>query len=76
LELGQKTRLAQERLESVRWNLAGESHDEILRLMHRPQNPRLLDVFASVSQGVRTGANHVFVIGGSAAEEVGAAASG
>ena len=70
LELGQKTQIPLERLQSVPWNLAGESHDEILRLMHRPQHPRLIDVFPNISQGVRTGANHVFVIRGSAVEEI------
>jgi tRNA1(Val) A37 N6-methylase TrmN6 len=70
LELGQKTQIPLERLQSFPWNLAGESHDKILHLMQRPELPRLLDVFPNISQGVRTGANHIFIIKGNAREEI------
>ncbi|HYP42765.1 MAG TPA: Eco57I restriction-modification methylase domain-containing protein, partial [Candidatus Nitrosocosmicus sp.] len=61
-ELGQKLQIPQERFQSVPWNLAGNAHDEILRIMHRPNMPLLFDLFPNISQGVRTGANHIFVI--------------
>ncbi len=51
-----------ERLQSTPWNLSEGSQDDILRQMQNPKFPSLLDVFTQVSQGVRTGANNVFVI--------------
>ncbi|HEX7313860.1 MAG TPA: Eco57I restriction-modification methylase domain-containing protein [Pyrinomonadaceae bacterium] len=70
LELGQKSQLPLERLQSVPWNLTGEGLDEILHKMQRPEFPRLMDVFSNISQGVRTGANHIFVIKGNIAQEI------
>jgi methylase of polypeptide subunit release factors len=70
LGLGQKTQIPLERLQSFPWNLTGESQDKVLHLMQRPEFPRLIDVFPNISQGVRTGANHIFVIKGNAQEEI------
>ena len=69
-ELGQKLQIPQERFQKVPWNLAGDAHDEILRIMHRPNMPLLFDVFPNISQGVRTGANHIFVIKNGNAGEI------
>jgi methylase of polypeptide subunit release factors len=51
-----------DRFKVVPWDISSGDHDEILQLMRRQPSPRLLDLFPSVSQGIRTGANQFFVV--------------
>ena len=70
LSLGEKNQIPSERLQSSPWNLVSGTHEEILSLMRQTQFPRLLDVFPKISQGLRTGANSIFLLQAQAAKEI------
>jgi hypothetical protein len=60
--VGETSSLPTERLHKHPWDFAaGISHDA-LRLLRDPRNPLLSDIFHDVQQGIRTGANEVFVV--------------
>jgi methylase of polypeptide subunit release factors len=69
-KLAQKTELPSSRLLSHPWNLANESKNEIVKLMHEPGLPSILDIFRNICQGVRTGANQIFLINQEAAAHI------
>jgi methylase of polypeptide subunit release factors len=58
----QKAELPYARLFSHPWNLSSDSASEILQRMQAAPYPGILEVFRDLCQGVRTGANHVFLI--------------
>lgn len=59
---GTTTSLPHDRLLKHPWDFAtGDVHD-ILRLLRAPSHPLLTDIFGGIVQGVRTGANQVFVV--------------
>jgi len=61
-DLARKVELPYSRLLSHPWDLSSDSSSEILQLLHEPGLPGILDVFRDVCQGVRTGANHIFLV--------------
>jgi methylase of polypeptide subunit release factors/DNA modification methylase len=61
-DLAQKADLPYSRLFSHPWDLSSDSSNEILQLLHEPGLPGILGVFRDVSQGIRTGANHIFLV--------------
>jgi methylase of polypeptide subunit release factors len=61
-DLAQRTELPYARLLSHPWNLSSDSSSEILQRMQTTQFPGMLDVFRGLCQGVRTGANQVFLL--------------
>jgi len=61
-DLAQKTALPHSRLLSHPWNLSNDSSSEILQRMQASEFPGILDIFRDVCQGVRTGANQVFLV--------------
>jgi hypothetical protein len=68
LSAGESVTLSTEKLAEVPWDFAsGESHN-ILTSFQDGKNPLLTDIFGGIFQGVRTGANDVFVLSAKAAE--------
>jgi methylase of polypeptide subunit release factors len=59
---GETTQVPSERFQNLPWDLTGGTHENILHLMRQPRFPRLSDVFPQISQGIRTGANNIFVL--------------
>jgi len=53
--------LPAERFRAAPWDLSSGVHDDVLRLMRRPECPLLAEVFPNINQGIRTGANQFFV---------------
>jgi methylase of polypeptide subunit release factors len=62
--------LPSERFQAAPWDLSSGVHDDVLRLMRRPECPRLMEVFPTINQGIRTGANQFFVVPKSIAAEL------
>lgn len=58
----------QDQLNIHPWNLNTGLHDEIFQLMQNPKLPSTLEFFPKIIQGVRTGANNVFIINKKEAE--------
>lgn len=54
--------IPQKQLEEHPWNLTSGFHEEILKKFIDSSNPKLTDVFPRIIQGVRTGANNIFVV--------------
>ncbi len=59
---GESITLSREQLSSPSWHFTSNETEDILRLMRSPQNPLLTSVIGRVVQGLRTGANDVFVV--------------
>jgi len=60
---GETTSLSTERLASHPWDFATDEMTDVLRLARNAHHPLLSDIFGDIVQGLRTGANQVFVIG-------------
>ncbi|MHB8730844.1 MAG: HsdM family class I SAM-dependent methyltransferase [bacterium] len=58
----QVAELPADRFTEAPWHLSSGVGDDVLRLMRGAQFPRLTDLFPNISQGIRTGANHVFLV--------------
>lgn len=58
----QQTELSYSRLSSHPWELSNDLSSAILQRMHEPELPGILDIFHDVCQGVRTGANQIFLV--------------
>ena len=61
-EKAQITEIPTERLLSHPWNLTNEIRNEIISKMHHQDFPTVQDVFSNICQGVRTGANPLFLL--------------
>ncbi|WP_405107098.1 N-6 DNA methylase [Paenibacillus sp. FSL K6-1217] len=66
-----KIEIPADRLKSHPWTFTTGMHDKIFNLMQHADLPNLTDIFPKVLQGVRTGANNLFVIENSLLEEYG-----
>lgn len=62
--------LPAERFHATPWDLSSGVHDDVLRMMRRPECPRLAEVFPNINQGIRTGANQFFMVPKSVAAEL------
>jgi methylase of polypeptide subunit release factors len=54
--------VAVEKLKSFPWEFASPGAGQVLSLLQKKEHPLLTDVFSGIFQGVRTGANDIFVI--------------
>ncbi|HEY1349503.1 MAG TPA: N-6 DNA methylase [Ktedonobacteraceae bacterium] len=61
-DVARRTELPSARLFSHPWDLSSNSSNEILQRMQTAGLPGILDVFRGLCQGVRTGANQVFLV--------------
>lgn len=59
---GETATLPQERLLAHPWDFASGDIHEVLRKLRDPRHPFIGDVFKDIQQGIRTGANDVFII--------------
>ncbi len=59
---GQTSSLPSERLATHPWDFATDRTHEALRLLREDQHPLIDTVFGQILQGLRTGANQVFVV--------------
>lgn len=59
---GKTATLPTERLAAHPWSFAADTVHEALRLLGHADHPQIEDVFGRILQGLRTGANHVFVV--------------
>ncbi len=50
------------RFQSAPWDLSSGINDEVMRLMRRPDCLLLEEVFPTINQGIRTGANQFFLV--------------
>ena len=60
--MGQTTSLPSDRLRSHPWGFATDQAHESIRLLRDDRHPLIDTVFGSIFQGLRTGANQVFVV--------------
>ena len=44
------------------WNFASGIEEEIIRICSNLKNPKIMDIFLGVFQGVRTGANDIYIV--------------
>lgn len=59
---GVTTSLRSERLHEHPWNFVAGLDRDILMKLHRPSNPLITQVFADIRQGIRTGANSIYIL--------------
>lgn len=59
---GRTSTLPTQKLRELPWNFASGEDREALDLLHAPKHPLLTEVLGDVFQGIRTGANDVFVL--------------
>jgi hypothetical protein len=67
---GESIQVPASQLKSPPWRLNSQSDGEILTLMRRQSNVRLVEVFPQIAQGIRTGANPAFVVPTTIAENL------
>jgi len=67
---GKSVTVASAQLASVPWEFASGAKIDIQAAFQKPEHPLITDVFGGIFQGVRTGANDVFVLDLSASEGV------
>jgi methylase of polypeptide subunit release factors len=70
LSKGRTSSLSSERLQDHPWNfVVGLEHDA-LRKLHKPSNPLITQVFTEIRQGLRTGANSIYILNHSNATQL------
>jgi len=67
---GTAASLPLERLMKHPWDFATDDIHSILRVLRNPKHPLIEEVFSEIIQGLRTGANHVFVVPFSRAKDI------
>ena len=59
---GEAATLPVERLKVHPWDFAAGAIHDILRMLRNPKHPLLTNIFRGIQQGIRTGANDIFIV--------------